>query len=316
MSQPGSAGSPGPSGVLVVDKPVGPTSHDVVGKARRKLGTRRVGHAGTLDPMASGVLVLLVGEGTKLGPYLTAHAKRYRARITFGLATDTLDREGAETARAAIPAWLRGELEAIARGEAPGPHLAQAFAGELARTAQIPPAYSAIKVDGRRSYDRARQGEDVELPEREVTLRAVTACGADPAGDAPFLDVDLDVSKGYYVRSFARDLGARLELPSHLGGLRRTASGPFTLERAVELDAVQTSDLVAVPTAAIEALPEGRLTDDGAIRAHHGKALSEADFVLLPPLGEASAWLTTAGRLIAVGTRQASEFISHRGFRA
>lgn len=305
----------GPSGVLVVDKPVGPTSHDVVGKARRKLGTRRVGHAGTLDPMASGVLVLLVGEGTKLGPYLTAHEKRYRARVTFGLATDTLDREGTETARAEIPAWLREELAGIASGEAPGSRLAEAFAGELARAGQIPPAYSAIKVDGRRSYDRARKGEDVELPEREVTLRAIVAAGADPSGENPFLEVDLDVSKGYYVRSFARDLGARLDLPSHLGGLRRTASGPFTLDRAVPLDDLQPSSLVAVPTAAVEALPCGRLTDEGALRAHHGKPLTEADFVLLPPVGEASAWLDPAGRLIVVGTRQASEFVSHRGFR-
>lgn len=320
MSKPAPEPEPeettGPSGVLVVDKPVGPTSHDVVGKARRKLGTRRVGHAGTLDPMASGVLVLLVGEGTKLGPYLTAHEKRYRARVTFGRATDTLDREGAETARAAIPAWLRDELAAIARGEAPGPRLAAAFRGELARTAQIPPAYSAIKVDGRRSYDRARKGEEVELPEREVTLRAVSAAAADPSGDEPFLDVDLDVSKGYYVRSFARDLGARLDLPAHLGGLRRTASGPFTLERAVGLDDIQPGALVPVPTAAIEALAEGRLTEEGALRAHHGKALRLADFVLLPPVGAASAWLDAAGRLIAIGTRQADEFVSHRGFRA
>lgn len=305
----------GPHGVLVVDKPVGPTSHDVVGKARRKLGTRRVGHAGTLDPMASGVLVLLVGEGTKLGPYLTAQWKRYRARVTFGLATDTLDREGRETARAEIPAWLREELAAIESGAAPGPRLAAAFLAELARTAQIPPAFSAIKVDGRRSYDRARKGEEVDLPEREVTLRAIAPAGADPAGDLPFLDVDLDVSKGYYVRSFARDLGAHLDLPAHLGGLRRTASGPFTLERAVALDAIQASSLVPVPAAAVEALPSGQLTDEGAIRAHHGKPLSEADFVILPPLGEASAWLDTAGRLVAVGTRKATEFISQRGFR-
>ena len=305
----------GPHGVLVVDKPVGPTSHDVVGKARRKLGTRRVGHAGTLDPMASGVLVLLVGEGTKLGPYLTAQWKWYRARVTFGLATDTLDREGQETARAEIPAWLRDELAAVAHGEAQGPRLAAAFNAELARVAQIPPAFSAIKVDGRRSYDRARKGEEVELPEREVTLRAIAAAGADPTGAEPFLDVDLDVSKGYYVRSFARDLGAHLGLPAHLGGLRRTASGPFTLERAVPLDEVQASSLVPVPTAALEALSSGQLTDEGAVRAHHGKPLSEADFVILPPIGEASAWLDTAGRLVAVGTRQASEFISHRGFR-
>jgi tRNA pseudouridine55 synthase len=307
--------SKGPHGVLVIDKPVGPTSHDCVGKARRKLGTRRVGHAGTLDPMASGVLVLLVGEGTKLGPYLTAHEKSYRARVTFGLATDTLDREGQETASAEIPAWLRDEIAAVARGEGPGPRLAEAFAGELARTAQIPPAFSAIKVDGRRSYDRARKGEEVDLPEREVTLRAIAAAGADAEPDHPWLDVDLHVSKGYYVRSFARDLGARLGVPSHLGALRRTASGPFTLDRAVALDDVNPGALVAVPTAAVEALPSGQLTDEGAIRAHHGKPLSEADFVSLPPLDEASAWLDSAGRLIAVGTRKATEFISHRGFR-
>ncbi len=305
----------GPHGVLVVDKPVGPTSHDCVGKARRKLGTRRVGHAGTLDPMASGVLVLLVGEGTKLGPYVTAHEKTYRARVTFGVATDTLDREGHETASAPIPAWLRDELAALTRGEALGPRLAEAFRGELARTAQIPPAFSAIKVDGRRSYDRARKGEEVDLPERDVTLRAITAAGADADAEHPFLDVDLDVSKGYYVRSFARDLGARLGLPAHLGALRRTASGPFTLERAVGLDDITPGALVPVPNAAVEALASGTLTDEGAIRAHHGKPLSEADFVLLPPLDQASAWLDSAGRLVAVGTRTATELVNHRGFR-
>jgi tRNA pseudouridine55 synthase len=305
----------GPSGILIVDKPVGPTSHDVVGKARRKLGTRRVGHAGTLDPMASGVLVLLVGEGTKLGPYLTAHWKRYRARVAFGLATDTLDREGTETARAEIPAWLREELAAIAHGAAPGPHLAAAFAGELARAGQIPPAYSAIKVEGRRSYDRARNGEEVELPEREVTLRGIVAAGADAAGELPFVDVDLDVSKGYYVRSLARDLGQRIGLPAHLAGLRRTASGPFTLERAVQLDHIQPDGLIPVPTAAMEALPAGRLTEEGSLRAHHGKSLNEGNFVVLPPIGEASAWLDEGGRLVAVGTRLATELVLHRGFR-
>lgn len=306
----------GPHGILVVDKPVGPTSHDVVGKARRKLGTRRIGHAGTLDPMASGVLVLMVGEGTKLGPYLTSHAKRYRARITFGLATDTLDREGQETASAEIPAWLRDELEGLARGAEPGPRLAAAFAAELARTTQIPPAFSAIKVDGRRSYDRARKGEEVELPEREVTLREIQAISADPTGDRPFVDIDLDVSKGYYVRSLARDLGDRLGLPAHLGALRRTASGPFTLERAVLIENIHADGLVPVPTAAVEALPAGQLTEDGAVRAQHGKPLSEADFVCLPPIGEASAWLDAAGRLVAIGTRQATDFILHRGFRS
>lgn len=301
------------SGVVVVDKPGGMTSHDVVARVRRLLGTRRVGHAGTLDPMATGVLVVLVGEATKLGPYVTAHRKRYEARVAFGLATDTLDREGAPTAHAPAPAWLRDEIRAGG-----GPRIAEAIAAERARAEQVPPAFSAIQVDGRRSYDRARAGESVELAPRAVEVSALDLVGCVSAEDPelPSIDLALDVSKGFYVRSLARDLGERLGVPAHLAALRRTASGPFTLAHARPLDAeALRSAIVPLDEAACAALPIGRLTDDGVRRARCGQRLAAADFTELPPLGHSAAWLDARGRLVAVGTREADErFVIQRGF--
>jgi tRNA pseudouridine55 synthase len=303
------------NGVLAVDKPSGPTSHDVVGQARRLLGTRRIGHAGTLDPMASGVLVLLVGEATKLAPYLSAHDKRYRARVAFGLATETLDREGAPVATAEIPPWLTDELAAIAEAlhgpkTLDWPRIAAALAAERARSAQVPPAYSAIKVDGQRSYARARAGEAVDLAPRpvEVTSLEVVAAGPD------FFELDLVVSKGYYVRSLARDLGAHLGVPSHLAELRRTASGPFTLAEAVELLAMRPAAVLPLTAAARRSLPHGRMTEAGTRRARQGKVLEFSDFMELPPFDTPSAWLDGADHLVAIGTRRRDGFVLHRGF--
>ncbi|APR79864.1 tRNA pseudouridine synthase B [Minicystis rosea] len=302
-------------GVAVVDKPGGMTSHDVVARVRRLLGTRRVGHAGTLDPMATGVLVVLVGEATKLGPYVTAHEKRYEARVAFGMATDTLDREGTPTAHAEVPAWLGEE---IAGGG--GPRLAAAIADERARREQIPPAFSAIQVDGRRSYDRARAGEVVELPARPVEVIDLQMLGgAVPAApELPFVDLALVVSKGFYVRSLARDLGDRLGVPAHLTALRRTASGPFTLATARPLDAeALRGGIVPLDEAARAALPIGRLTEDGVLRARRGQRISLDDFTEAPPDHETAAWLDANGRLVAVGGREDGErFILHRGFTA
>jgi tRNA pseudouridine55 synthase len=304
---------PEPCGVVVVDKPGGMTSHDVVGRARRLLGTRRIGHAGTLDPMATGVLVLLVGEATKLGPYVTAHRKRYEARVAFGLATDTLDREGKPTARAEVPGWL---IDEIRTGDAP--RIAEAIAAERARTLQVPPAFSAISVDGQRSYDRARAGEAVELAPRpiEVIDLQVTG-GALPEPPAPpFVDLALDVTKGFYVRSLARDLGDRLGVPAHLAALRRTASGPFTLAEARPLEAeALRAAIVPLDAAARAALPTGRLDEGGVRRARCGQRLAPQDFLEPPPIGEIAAWLDGRGRLVAVGTREAEDrFVIHRGF--
>jgi tRNA pseudouridine55 synthase len=285
-------------GILVVDKPSGMTSHDVVARARRLLGTRRVGHAGTLDPMATGVLVVLAGEATKLAAHLTAHDKRYEARVTFGAATDTLDAEGTTIATAEVPAWL---TEEIAQGGRAG-RLAEAIAGELARREQVPPAFSAIQVDGERSYDRARKGEAVSLPPRPVEARAIRVIG----GGERSVDLDLEVSKGYYVRSLARDLGERLGVPAHLSALRRTASGCFGIARAIALDAgaeALRAALVPMARAAAEALPVGRLTAEGTVRARQGKRLSEQDFTVLPPSDDDAAWLDPEGSLVAIGAR-------------
>lgn len=287
-----------PCGVVAVDKPAGMTSHDVVARARRLLGTRRVGHAGTLDPMATGVLVLLVGEATKLGPYLTAHGKRYEARVAFGVGTDTLDREGTPVAQGEVDAALREE---IALGS--GPRIAAALAAEGARTAQIPPAYSAIQVNGQRSYDRARAGVAVELAPREVSLLAVRVLGGGvpAAPELPFLDLDLEVSKGYYVRSLARDLGERLGAPAHLAALRRTASGPFRIDAVATLEAeAMRRALVPLDEAARAALPVARLTEAGVLRTRRGQRLDDADFQAPPP-AEPAAWLDENGRLVAIG---------------
>jgi tRNA pseudouridine55 synthase len=333
--------------VLVVDKKRGPTSHDVVSRARRLLGTSRVGHAGTLDPMATGVLVVLVGEATKLSPYLTAHDKRYFATVSLGAATDTLDAEGTITARAAIPAALASELErltavdraslddALVATEAPT--LAAALVAERGRTEQIPPAYSAIQLDGQRSHDRARRGESVDLPPRPVgvlSLRVVEVRLGEPT--APELDIELSVHKGYYVRSFARDLGDRLGVPAHLSSLRRLSSGPFHIAEAVELEptaapavsagapratpaasvAPLTTKLIPITAAALRCLPACRLTEAGAQRARQGAPLRADDVDGDMPSEGVAACIDPAGHLVALCRPDGDRLAIERGFAA
>jgi tRNA pseudouridine55 synthase len=304
-------------GVLVVDKPIGPTSHDVVGKIRRALGLRRVGHAGTLDPMASGVLVVLIGEGTKLAPYLTAHEKRYQARVVLGRSTTTLDAEGEIAEERAVPDDLAREIERAALHEAT-PRLGTALEAERKRTLQRPPEFSAIKVAGRRSYDRARSGEQFDLEPRPVEVFEVRLLSATRQEALLQLDFDLRVGKGYYVRSFARDFGAALDVPSHLGALRRTASGPFIVADAVHL-ASSPSDLRAavrpLATAAAASMPVARLDEVGVDRARSGKRLDFSHFTEPPPPSNApSAWLDPWGRLVAVGSLYQDHFVVQRGF--
>lgn len=206
----------GPTGILVVDKPVGPTSHDVVAWARRALGTRTVGHAGTLDPFASGVLVVLVGEATKLSGHATDQDKRYRAELSLGAETDTLDREGAVVAEAGVPALDRAAAQAAL----------DAFVGERL---QIPPAYSALKKDGVAHHERARRGEVVTPEARPVVLREarILEVGAT-------LTFEILAGKGYYVRSLGRDLARALGTVGHLTALRRLASGRYDIEGALD----------------------------------------------------------------------------------
>jgi tRNA pseudouridine55 synthase len=301
-----------PCGVLVVDKPRGPTSHDVVSRVRRALGTREVGHAGTLDPMATGVLVVAVGEATKLVPWLLERDKGYRATVALGVATDTLDAEGQETERLTPGAALLGELDP-SREAATCPLLHEALEVERARTSQIPPAFSAIRQDGVRAHERARRGESVELAPRDVRVLRLAIEGR--SADPPRLEVALDASKGYYVRALARDLARSLGTVGHLVALRRTRSGCFGIDEAIAADAPRDALVAALqPLASVAArvLPVARLTDKGAEDARHGRRVSPGD-VQCSSEG-AAAWFDVGGALVAVGEIDAGGGRVRRGF--
>jgi tRNA pseudouridine55 synthase len=207
------------SGLVVVDKPAGITSHDVVARVRRLAGTRKVGHAGTLDPMATGVLVLGLNRATRLLGHLTLTDKRYDATIRLGVTTTTDDAEGD-----GVETCPTDDLTEDAVREA-----LTAFRGEIE---QVPSAVSALKVDGQRAYARVRAGEEVELPSRRVTIHALEVTDV----RLPDLDISVHCSSGTYIRAVARDLGAALGVGGHLTALRRTSVGPFDLSRARTLD--------------------------------------------------------------------------------
>ena len=215
------------SGLLVVDKPQGITSHQVVARARRAIGTKKVGHAGTLDPMATGVLVLGIGKGTRLLGHLALTTKTYTATIRLGQATDTDDADGHVTDAAGAA------LTAV------GPRLSAALAELTGTISQVPSSVSAIKVDGQRAYARVRKGEDVQLAARRVTVSRFDALDvrtADADGVAVVdVEVVVDCSSGTYIRALARDLGDALGTGGHLTALRRTAVGPFRVEEAVDV---------------------------------------------------------------------------------
>lgn len=221
-------GNTGISALIAVDKPAGMTSHDVVNRVRRLTGEGRVGHAGTLDPAATGLMLVGIGPATRLLPYLTGHDKSYIARIVFGAETNTDDAEGEVTATAPIPEELSEPFV-----------VADFVAGLAGKLEQVPPAFSAIKKDGVRSYAAARKGEDVELEPRSVEVYEAQLLGVDydPYGaDGLSWDVAFAVSKGTYIRALARDIGRALGTCAHLGDLRRTASGQVTLAQAYTLE--------------------------------------------------------------------------------
>lgn len=212
------------SGVLVVDKPIGLTSHDVVQIIRRGTGIRRAGHTGTLDPRASGVLVVLVGPAVRLSEYVSASDKRYQATISLGTSTDTYDSEGAITRSSPFDGVSEDDFNEIL----------QQFVGEIE---QVPPSYSAVKVKGKKAYEMARKGEDVELDARKIQVYSLEVLEWAP----PEVVIDVYCSSGTYVRSLANDLGEKLGTGAHLIGLRRTKSGRFTLRDAVPLRRLQES---------------------------------------------------------------------------
>jgi tRNA pseudouridine55 synthase len=270
-------------GVFIVDKPTGLTSHDVVRQIRKKIKSRAVGHAGTLDPMATGVLVVAVGEGTKLVPYLTAADKEYETTIALGVTTETLDADAKTFSNAPVPTDWRSHLDA-------------ALLEEQNRKSQVPPDFSAIHTHGERAHEIARRGETVELAPREIHVLSLQLIEAKM--DPPSLDVRLTVSKGYYVRALARDLAARLGTVGHLTTLRRIRSGPFSISDACALDAEDFSArILSVSEAAKKSLPSITLGDAACVDAGHGKIIS---FSESEPRG-ATAWLDAQGNLIAIG---------------
>ncbi|WP_407538758.1 tRNA pseudouridine(55) synthase TruB [Deinococcus radiomollis] len=294
--------------VYVTDKPLNLTSHDVVARARRLLHTKRVGHTGTLDPLATGVLVLCVNDSTKLVQFMEQDSKDYLAYISLGAGTPTLDAEGPISETGEVPTLDAEQVQAVLNGFQ-GPRM------------QVPPQYSAIQVNGQRAYAAARAGEHIELPARQVALHELTllglydsvqeasrtfapdtegrwqvaetgfAFGLPPAlGEFPTLLVWARVGSGTYLRSLARDLGAALGVPAHLSGLVRTRAGQFGLEGAVTVEELETApglgDLKAL------SLPTIAATPDLALKLRQGKR---------PEWAEAGRFLVTLeGTLVAV----------------
>jgi tRNA pseudouridine55 synthase len=280
-------------GILLVDKPGGITSHDVVARARRALGTRKIGHAGTLDPMATGLLVLGVEGATRLLTYMVGLDKTYRATVRLGAATDTDDADG-ETVQTTDASALSSE--AIARG-------VTALTG---RISQVPSTYSAIKVAGRRAYDLARAGEDVQLKAREVTVSRfeVLSERREPNGaGGVFVDVGVvvDCSSGTYVRSLARDLGTALGVGGHLTSLRRTRIGPFEVDGAAGVDSLAGAALIGPADAAAAVLGRFAVTAEQARDLRHGKRLHGLAEQL--PSDPAAA-IDPAGTLVGVVERR------------
>jgi tRNA pseudouridine55 synthase len=273
-------------GLIVVDKPAGMTSHDVVARIRRLAKTRRVGHGGTLDPMATGVLIIGVNRATRLLTYVIGSGKSYAATIRLGESTVTDDAEGDVTATAAA-----GHLtdEAI-RAE---------LAGQVGEIDQVPSAVSAIKINGERAYKRVREGETVEIPARRVTIHHLDVLAVRRPADRDVIDVDIDVScsSGTYIRAIARDLGATLGVGGHLTALRRTAVGEMTLDVASTLAELEerAPDVIGLPLAeaARRSFPQRTATEEETRVLRHGGPLAavgiDGPYAVFDPAGEVLA---------------------------
>jgi tRNA pseudouridine55 synthase len=293
---------PQPSGLVIVDKPGGMTSHDVVARIRRLAGTRRVGHAGTLDPMATGVLVVGVEKATRLLGYLTLTEKQYDATIRLGQSTTTDDAEGEVT------------------GTAPAAHvsaetLATAIMGLTGEICQVPPAVSAIKVDGQRAYRLTRAGAAPELKPRPVTVHEFTVTAMRRSGDLLDIDATVRCSSGTYIRALARDLGSKLGTGGHLIRLRRTRVGGYGLDAAKTLEQLaERFEVMPLAQAAAAAFPRRDLSADEARRLAHGARLRASADTAAPGTPEAPgtgerpmAAYAPDGSLVALLTEQAGQ---------
>jgi tRNA pseudouridine55 synthase len=254
------------SGILLLDKPSGITSNAALGRAKRVLGIRKAGHTGTLDPMASGLLVLCFGEATKVSGFLLDADKAYEAEATLGITTDSEDAEGEVTAEQPVPEFGDADIEAALAG----------FRGPIE---QVPPMHSALKHKGKRLYELARRGEVVERPPRSVVIHALDCVEWTP----PTLCLNVRCSKGTYIRSLVRDIGAALGCGAHLSALRRTLSSPFGIEDAITLDQLSALDQESArgrllpPDQAVLHCLAVDLDEERALRLQQGQSLAGID---------------------------------------
>ncbi len=254
----------GRSGILLIDKPAGITSHDVVARTRKRAGTRKVGHAGTLDPMATGLLVLGINNSTRLLTYLVGLDKEYFATIRLGSATNTDDADG-DPIEVADPA----RVDALT-----GASVSAALGPLTGVISQVPSSVSAIRVDGKRAYTLVREGETVELPARSVTVSVLEVLDSRREVGLYDLDVRVRCSSGTYIRAIARDLGAALGVGGHLTALRRSMIGPFSVADAAELESLDVAAALLSPaTIATVLFPVFALDSDQAVDLGHGKRL-------------------------------------------
>ena len=287
------------SGWLIVDKPAGPTSTDVVNRVRRAFDAKKAGHAGTLDPAATGLLAVALGEATKTVPYITDALKTYRFTVRLGAATNTDDAEGEVIATSALRPADDDIRAALA-----------AYRGDIL---QVPPQFSAVRIDGERAYARARTGEDMDLAPRPLRVDRLDLIDRPDPDTAVF---EMTCGKGGYVRSIARDLGRDLGCLGHVTTLRRIASGPFDLDDAVPLAEIladpDDARLLPIETA-LEDLPEVRCSAEAAARLRNGNPAPV--YASAAAYGD-TAWASHDGLPVAIGTYRAGELHPSRVFRA
>jgi tRNA pseudouridine55 synthase len=281
---------PDSSFVLPVDKPAGPTSHDIVGRARRALKTRRIGHTGTLDPFASGLLLLCINNATRVAEYLTGLPKTYEAELVLGASTDTDDHTG--SINATSESWRTLDPDAVKA----------AFARWVGTVMQMPSQYSAKKVDGVRAYDAARRGEEVALAASEITIYSIDVVSV----ALPRVSFRVHCSSGTYIRALARDVGRDLGVGAHLTALRRTAVGSFDVSTAVPLDALEDGSIVASRAIscadAVSFMERIDVDDVGVEEISHGRVVRASSPGSADPLAVPVAVMHD-GDLIAIARR-------------
>lgn len=270
-------------GFLVVDKEPGMTSHDVVAIARRALGTRKVGHAGTLDPMATGVLVLGFNNGTRLLQYITDGMKSYQATIVLGASTSTDDHEGE----------ILSTSDATSVSDQAIREVLHSMVGEIM---QRPTKVSAIKVGGKRAYDLVRKGEEFELPARKVTISQLDIHAIRRSKSTVLIDIEVTCSAGTYIRAIARDLGEALSVGGHLNALRRTKVAGFTLSNAIDIAQLKSGSFSTLSLAEVAktTFPTRKLTDDEVLELSYGRSITPSQ------TQDLTAALSSSGELIAL----------------